>query len=382
MEDSTNGGQAANLEEQQIVVQSSENDDTTTDDTTNTDEIVVKYEDSITISAEDLLNRKIESIPCLVEPFLQKVGLACLGGSSDTGKSSLLRYLCMCIVSGKSDFLGFTLNAEYNRAIYVSTEDDADAMAFLLGMQNKDLKEEHQNLRGLRYIFDTKNLVNKLDTALTEVPADIVCIDAFSDLFGGNPNLSNEVRTFLQEYHNLAQKHKCLILFLHHTGKRKEESAPSKHNLLGSQGFEAKMRLVMELKSDVVDINLKHLCIVKGNYLPAIEKSESYALRFTENMTFENTDERVPLEALMKATEAGKEKYERIKELRAQRLTFEEIAPMVGYKTKSAVSKFIKGYEEKYGISKPLPTEPQADEQEAGFEELHIEVLQQRETEE
>ena len=72
-------------------------------------------ETSLTVSAEDLLNRNITSIPCLVEPFLQKVGLACIGGSSDTGKSSFLRFLCLSIVSGKSDFIGFSLNAEHKR---------------------------------------------------------------------------------------------------------------------------------------------------------------------------------------------------------------------------------------------------------------------------
>jgi RecA-family ATPase len=71
----------------------------------------------IYISAMDLLNREIENIPCLVEPFLQRVGLACIAGSSDTGKSSLLRYLCMCIVSGETDFLGFSIKAKHNRAI-------------------------------------------------------------------------------------------------------------------------------------------------------------------------------------------------------------------------------------------------------------------------
>ena len=37
------------------------------------------------ITGEDLLNDNIDSIPVLVEPFLHRVGLACLAGSSDTG---------------------------------------------------------------------------------------------------------------------------------------------------------------------------------------------------------------------------------------------------------------------------------------------------------
>ena len=37
--------------------------------------------------------------------------------------------------------------------------------------------------------------------------------------------------------------------------------------LLEKRGFEGKMRLVMELRSDFLDETKRHLCIVKGIYL-------------------------------------------------------------------------------------------------------------------
>lgn len=257
--------------------------------------------DGISISAAELISREIEQIPCLVEPILHKTGLACIAGSSDTGKSSLLRYLCMCVVSGKSDFLGFPIHAEYKRAIYVSTEDDEIAISYLLRKQNEDLQEEASSLEGLRFVFDTENLIYDLDMELTKQPADLVCIDAFSDIYRKSMIEGNQVRSFLNEYSQLGQKHQCLMLFLHHCGKRTENVAPSKHNLLGSQSFEAKMRLVMELRNDLTDNTMKHLCIVKGNYLPSDHKNESYRLHFTNNMTFVNTGERIPFENLTKA---------------------------------------------------------------------------------
>ena len=52
-----------------------------------------------------------------------------MAGSSNTGKSYLLRYLCLCIVSGETDFLNFNIQARHKRAIYVSTEDDETAIA-------------------------------------------------------------------------------------------------------------------------------------------------------------------------------------------------------------------------------------------------------------
>ena len=82
-------------------------------------------------------------------------------------------------------------------------------------------------------------------------------------------NENNCVRSFLNAFSQLAIRHNTLVIFLHHTGKRTESLAPSKHNAIGSEGFEAKMRLIMELRQDPEHHNIRHLYIVKGNYLSA-----------------------------------------------------------------------------------------------------------------
>lgn len=294
------------------------------------------------VSGEVLLNRKVESIPCVIEPLFQKVGLACIAGSSDAGKSSFLRNLCMNVVSGQENFIGFGINAIHRRAIYVSTEDDENAINFLINKQNMDMKIEPLTLKDLSFVFDTANLLDKLDRMMTEKPVDLVCIDAFGDLYSGGMNDNNQVRNFLNDYSQLAQKHQCLIIILHHCGKRTEDSKPSKNNLIGSQGFEAKMRIVMELRNDKVEANMKHLCILKGNYLPQDAKSESFKLKFTENMTYENTGERIPFENLKRPDDTDKERFEKAKELfEKEGLTLEKIAPLIGYADKGNVSKLF-----------------------------------------
>ena len=89
----------------------------------------------------------------------------------------------------------------------------------------------------------------------------------------GSVNESNQVRLFLNQYSQLARKSKCLIIFMHNCGKRTEHFMPSKHNLLGSQAFEAKMRLVLELRTDIENVTYQHLCRVKGNYRSAEYKT-------------------------------------------------------------------------------------------------------------
>ena len=73
---------------------------------------------------------------------------------------------------------------------------------------------------------------------------------------------------------------------------------PNKNSILGSQGFEAKMRSVLMLTKDDNEESLRHLCVIKNNYLPESSKSMSYVLRFNEHLAFDNTGDRVKLNDL------------------------------------------------------------------------------------
>lgn len=245
-----------------------------------------------------LLQKGITEMPTIVSPILPKVGVCAIAGESDSGKSSFLRALAMDIATGKDQFLGWQINATYNSVIYVSTEDDEFAISYLLYKQVGS-SSHYEMYENLRFIFETDDILDKIEEELNTAPADIVIIDAFSDLYDGEINSSTKVRYYINKYSNIAKKFNCLVLYLHHTGKRTQNLAPSKDNLLGSQGFEAKMRLVMELRKDPSDNNYRHLCIVKGNYLESSYKNESYKLEFLSNMTFRNTGIRVPFENLV-----------------------------------------------------------------------------------
>ena len=53
------------------------------------------------------------------------------------------------------------------------------------------------------------------------------------------------------------------------------------------------------LTQDDSDESLRHLCIVKNNYLPESEKSMSYVLRFNQYLAFDITSDRVKLNELL-----------------------------------------------------------------------------------
>ena len=249
--------------------------------------------DPIFISGLDLMNMQTESIPMLIGDLIPLVGVWAIVGASDTGKSMILRQLAMCI-AGNKESLNMPINAINNRVIYVCSEDDEFATSYLLRRQNKTIGLNNFQAENIQFLFETEKFKESIETELSKKPTDLIIIDAFGDVFNGKDlNQNNQVRSFLNQFTQIANKYKCSIGFLHHTGKRTEDLAPSKNNAIGSQGFEAKMRLVMELRNDKNTDDLRHLCIVKGNYLPQDQKSSSIVLKMDKNLVFINTGERV-----------------------------------------------------------------------------------------
>lgn len=327
---------------------------TASDQTAKSNNPITKDRDveKVVYSAEELLNMEVEELPMLIDPILQKTGVVAVAGSSDTGKSALLRQLAVSIVTKQKTFLGWEIKATHNKVIYVSTEDDKMAMAYLLRKgRTEDLSIS--NYSGLKMIFDHHKLLENLEKELKKDRVDCIIIDAFADLYSDDINVANQVRTYIQNYNRLAEKYGCLIIFLHHTKKRSDGDAPSKDNLLGSQGFESKMRLVIELRNDLEYDELKHLCIVKGNYLPSKKfKDQSFVLRFNENLTFESTGERAYFSDLIRDLDKEKEERQKVKaiaiKLYKDGKSCEQISKDLsdeGYKNcgKSTVGKWVKG---------------------------------------
>ena len=293
------------------------------------------------VECEDLLAEASKPRPCLVEPFFQQTGLACIAGSSDTGKSALLRQLALDVAGGADRWLGFDIHPRTRNVIYVATEDGRDATRDMARMQSEGYYLPGQ-LKRLRFLFEWEGeLLQVLETNLIRRPADLVVIDCFSDIYHDDLKDTARIRDFLQPYSEMSERQGCLILFLHHTGKRTESLVPNKNNLLSGQGLEAKMRLVMELRADHLRPHDRHLCIVKGNYLSQNHKRESHILHFDEaTLRFTATGGRMAHEVLGRGyeIEEGKAKYEQARDLKKAGHTYEQIAEMLGYANKSSIS--------------------------------------------
>ena len=297
-------------------------------------------------TGKELFDRHIEEIPTLLDPIFPKKGIILFAGSSDTGKSSFLRDFSVAIAEGRVKFLNYDLNTTSNRVIYYSTEDDDDSVAHLLYKQRERIEDESK-LQNITYIFHQNDPIIELEKELRENPADCIIIDALGDILQGNINQTNEVRTYLSTYSALANKYNCLIIFLHHTNKNSEYNLPSKHNISGSHGLESKSRLAVEFRKDRRNYDLRHICIVKGNYLPEEYKNESFVVKFNTDMTYTWLDERVSFSELVSGTENSQreEATNRAIQLRDDGKTIREIAEIItneGYAvSRSTISNWL-----------------------------------------
>lgn len=298
------------------------------------------------ISGSTLLSDDIKEIPMLIPPLFHRVGLALLIGSSDIGKSTILRQLCICIVTGLA-FLGMDVKSIFKHALYVSSEDDEMNTSYLLKRQNNEFKLKPDDLKGLRFIFETDQLLERIEKELMIQRYDVIVIDALTDLINADLYKANDVRFFLNQYSQLAKKYECLIIFLHHTKKNAENLAPSKNNSLGSQAIEAKSRLVLEFKANLNNPTIRHLCPVKGNYIPQELKRSSIDMMFTDNLTFQSLGTNTPFDKIntneVNLTKLETE-YNEIISLKEQGLNYREIGLKFGVSHGTIINK-IKRYE-------------------------------------
>ena len=311
-----------------------------------------------TTSMRELLENPAERQPVLVEPLFPQCGLGAVIGSSDCGKSTLMRQLAACVACGR-DFLLWKTFPVHKRVLYVSTEDDSGAMSELLKRQNKAWQLSKEEAERVEFLFSCDCIAEKVEACLVAKPVDLVIIDTFGDICKDDISQSNNIRNLLNLFADTARRHGCFILFAHHIRKTGENTAPSKLNALGSQAFEAKMRVLIELRRSKRNKDLLHLCIVKGNYLPNDYKQQSFDLHTDSDMNFTATGGRTELSeinsylpvrppvneeqlALMQPKEKDKET---IIKLYKQGKSIREISELVP-QSKSTVQRIIKSENE------------------------------------
>ena len=261
----------------------------------------------IDFTADELLSEDYEEIPALYRdtrngerfPVIPLGVVGIIAGVGGSNKSTLLRQLAMCTASGSS-FNGWEYEGKHKSVIYVSTEDPKPVTKNFIKKMNESLCFTSEQLKGLRFVFSSEDIVTKLEERLSQAPADLIIIDAFADVLNGKEqNSASDTRDAMAPFSNLAFTHNCTIILLHHTNKGTDKLPVSRDNVAGSQALVNKPRFAIEFRIDKTDKNLRHLCFVKHNYLPIpYYQDSSFVLRLEKDFVLHSTGQRVPFEKL------------------------------------------------------------------------------------
>jgi len=236
-------------------------------------------------TALEIVQNADDEVPMIVENLLPKKGLAAIAGESDSGKSTFLRQLGLSIALDMDKFLGRKLNTKHNRVLYVSTEDALENLGPGLKVQVETLSnKEDEALKNYYFLDDLTEFGNTIAELTKSEKLDLIIIDCFSDFIKRDMNSANEVRNVLNKLNLISRKNDCLIMVLHHVRKSANNSqSASKSDLLGSTGFEGKMRSVLMLLNGVNN-EQKKLRIVKANYLSPKIKEKDIILSFKNRL--------------------------------------------------------------------------------------------------
>ena len=297
--------------------------------------------------AEELLKAYTQNMPFLWGNMLPKTGLVCFAGESDCGKSAFLRQLAIFNCSYRTgNFLGLKFENDNwrKKSLYISTEDDQHYFAAVLRKQCKELKIEPNQISGLKVIFENDNIIEKIELFQKREHTNLIIIDCLNDILPTQATSAVAIRKFLSKLQRIAEDHQCLIILTHHTNKYARNRRPSKYNLIGSPALEAKCRTVIELRTDPFQRNLKHLCIVKGNYTPDEVKDKSYMPEFTPQLTFKNTGRRVDIDTLTLMPDHIADRVQKYNRLRNEGLRGDELAKAMGFASRGSLSVWAKKY--------------------------------------
>jgi len=289
------------------------------------------------ISSVELMKADNSENRYLLSPFLPKVGCGVLAGKPDIGKSQLARQLAIAVATGANHFLDFALTPVHGRALYIATEDDQANSSYLCGQQLKGMKRfANANLSFVfANVFSQHEILLALDRHLTDTPCDLVLVDSFGDIFIGNDGNNNQaMRKNVKSFQYFANKHQCLILFLHHINKASYRLAPSQEGIMGGAGLIQKVRTALQLSQ--TDDGTKYLTCVKGNYVPHQYKQNSMELAFDEkHFVFTRTGKEIP-----------REMFEAVNQTQTQMQKLQEIADEVFGKEPATYKAFCQKHHE------------------------------------
>jgi RecA-family ATPase len=157
------------------------------------------------VMAHSLMSKTFKGQPFLIDGLICRGEISSIVGSSETGKSMLLRDMALAISGGEESFLGFKTNIQSGFTIYVSTEDGERRTYDAMLKQSEGRNTDSINAN-LGYIFETEDVMKELSEVQEKRKIDLLIVDCFTDLYRGDLNRANEIRGFFNPYKAFAKR--------------------------------------------------------------------------------------------------------------------------------------------------------------------------------
>lgn len=217
----------------------------------------------------------------IIPGILSNQSLGAIVGGSDTGKSLLALQFAISYTINRELF-GSPVKGGKN-VLYFSLEDSQETISRRFKKLSTVLTSDDLNQveSKLHFKHVKGNIVEEIDEYLINYPeTGLIIIDTFSDLMAGRDlNSAGHVREILNPLHEISIKHDTFTLFIHHLNKTSEkEHGFGKLGIVGSQSFEAKMRVIFQMNKKTSKLGKLEISIgiIKGNDInDSLKKSSS-----------------------------------------------------------------------------------------------------------
>ncbi|PZV79581.1 AAA domain-containing protein [Algoriphagus aquaeductus] len=246
---------------------------------------IAKYYRSLnSFKAGELEKMKYEDLDYIIPGILSSDSLCALVGGSDSGKSLLTLQFAISYVISK-DFIGHTVNGG-KKVLYLSFEDSNGTLAGRFQRLCSKLSKEEIALVKENLFFKNQRdnfVLQILDHLKRNPDTGVIIVDTFAEIASGRDiNNSGEVRDVLKPLQEICFQNQLAIITIHHIGKAPEkEDKMSKTGIVGSQSFEAAMRVVIQMNKSK---NQFRLGITKGNDIVESKKAPNSTISLTHDL--------------------------------------------------------------------------------------------------
>ena len=190
------------------------------------------------VNAVDVYRSEHKEPEAIIDKLLYP-GLSLVAGRPKVGKSWIGMQIALA-VANNSKFAGRLSTKRPGKVLYLALEESQRRTAPRL----RKLTKQTDNLKNIQFVYEINPLMSggaaQIDACLTESPCALVIIDTFFAISRQsdrkNVDLLQAEYTAVNTLRQIAEKHSCAILLIHHTRKAVGEGVDT---VLGTSGMTA-----------------------------------------------------------------------------------------------------------------------------------------------